>query len=45
MASIPNAAKTKSTRGQYDRPLETVPLLGVEESADLFDGSIAAPYF
>jgi hypothetical protein len=25
--------------------METVPLLRIEESADLFDGSVTAPYF
>jgi hypothetical protein len=45
MASIPNALQTQSARGQYNRPLETVPLLGVEESADLFDGSVPASNF
>jgi hypothetical protein len=45
MASVPNALKAKPSRRQYDRPLETVPLLEVEESADLFDGSVSAPNF
>jgi len=45
MASVSNALKAEPSRRQYDRPLETVPLLDIEESADLFDGPVSAPHF
>ena len=45
MAPVSNALKAEPSRRQYNRPLETVPLLEIEESADLFDGSVSAPHF